>query len=398
MRASTDLTRIRAAACALGVLAGFARGDTCGPTLTAAHPRPLSTTGLLCAEEPPDVESLPRSDEGLPQRSSLQAAAAESLERGLAFLAAQQATQPDGSFPTGASDGYAPVAVTALSALALMAGGSSPDRGPHGEQVADAIDYLLARVDGSRGSETLGYLAAESDLVSRMHGHGYATLALAQAYAQSPRSKRGERIGTALEAAVRLIERSQGAEGGWYYSPSDRISHEGSVTITQVQALRAAHNAGIHVDTRVIAKAVRYVERSQNDDGMFRYALNRDETSISLTAAAVSTLNATGVYEGAYLQRGMDALWTRLLARGDAERAQLAKWPLYERLYVAQALWQHRDPRLFEQWHRDEVTRMVSRQRADGSWSGSPFGESYATAMNCLVLAMPQELLPIFQR
>ena len=51
------------------------------------------------------------------------------------------------------------------------------------------------RVDGSRGSETRGYLAAESDLVSRMHGHGYATLALAQAYAQSPRSKRGANAG-----------------------------------------------------------------------------------------------------------------------------------------------------------------------------------------------------------
>ncbi len=382
----------RRGACVLAALVGLAAG-------APEAPDAAWTAAPLRLEEPPDdVGALPRTDDGLPQESSVEAAATEALERGLAFLVAQQATQPDGSFPTGASDGYAPVAVTALAGLALMAGGSSPDRGPHGEAVADAVDYLLARVDGSRGSPTLGYLAAESDLVSRMHGHGYATLALAQAYAQSPRSRRGESLGAALEAAVRLIEDSQGAEGGWYYSPGDRIAHEGSVTITQVQALRAAHNAGVHVDTRVIAKAVRYVERSQNEDGMFRYALDRDETSVALTDAAVSTLKATGVYDGPYLKRGMDALWTRVLARNESERPRLPKWPFYERLYVGQALWQHRDLRLFEQWYREEARALITRQREDGSWGGSVFGDSYATAMNCLVLAMPLELLPIFQR
>ena len=42
---------------------------------------------------------------------------------------------------------------------------------------------------------------------------------------------------------------------------------EGSVTVTQVQALRAAKNAGIAVPKIIIDKAMKYLEMSTTDGG-----------------------------------------------------------------------------------------------------------------------------------
>lgn len=324
--------------------------------------------------------------------------AEEALRRGLAYLAERQASQRDGSLPVADAQYYAPVAVTALGALAFMAGGSSPERGPYGQEVARAVDHLLERADLDPAAEAVGYIHAQADKVSRTHGHGLATLALTQAFASSPRSRRGERLERVLVAAVALIERSQGPEGGWYYEPRATVQHEGSVTIALVQALRGARNAGVHVDTDVVARALSYVERSQNENGMFRYALDLDRTSVALTAAALSTLNALGEYDGPVVQRGMDALWRELAARQSSERRETVQHPFYERFYLSQALWFAQDRRLFDQWLPPELERVLAAQRPDGSWGDANYGSCYATAMNCLFLALPQELLPIFQR
>ena len=321
------------------------------------------------------------------------------LERGLAWLAARQAEQRDGSFPKAGGRRYVPVPIAALSALAFMAGGSTPERGPHGRELALAIDYLLQRADLRAASPTRGYIASEGDDLSRMHGHGFATLALAEAYAVSPRTTRGRRTAEALEAAVALIQKSQGLEGGWYYEPRAMLDHENSVTVCLVQALRAARNAGVQVDARVIERAVEYVGRCQDAKGAFRYRLDLDKTSVALTAAGIATLNAGGRYSGGELDKALELLWRQLALRETDERAlEPSAYPYYERLYLAQALWQASDRRLFELWVKKERERVLAAQLPDGSWIDEHFGSSYATAMNCLFLALPLRLLPIFQR
>ena len=61
---------------------------------------------------------------------------------------------------------------------------------------------------------------------------------------------------TSSTRAVKYTINAQSSRGGWYYtSKADGHDHdEGSVTITQVQALRAARNAGIPVPKEVIKK------------------------------------------------------------------------------------------------------------------------------------------------
>ena len=388
----------------------------------------------LCAPDARGAEDAPRVRPQAPQAAGLSGArvdgapspgAAEAsrraLERGLAWLGAQARAGEGGALPTTGAREHAPVAVTALAALAWQAGGSNPGRGPHGEELAAAIDWLVARAELDARSARGGYVSLQGDAVSRMHGHGFATLALVQAWSMSPTSERGKRIERALAAAVDCIQRSQGVEGGWWYEPEKSLSHEGSITICLVQALRAARDAGLEVDRLAVARALDYVSRSQKPNGAFRYALGDEYASVALSAAAIATLQAGGEYEGkpldeayVYVLRGLGARE----ARGTFDRelgvplpvrgAEAGEFPegdgrhpycyLYERLYVAQALWQHPDPRVFESWAGPERARVITSQREDGSWRDPRYGDAYATAINCLFLALPEGLLPIFQR
>ena len=122
-----------------------------------------------------------------------------------------------------------------------------------------------------------------------------------------------------------------------------------------------------------------------------------DQFSVALTAAGIVTLNAAGRYESEKLDRALRALLFDLEERR-AGRGESPDFPYYERLYVAQALWQLQDLALFEDWAREERLRVLSDQRRDGSWVSPQYGDCYATAVNCLFLALPEGLLPIFQR
>jgi hypothetical protein len=326
------------------------------------------------------------------------------IERGLRFLSSSQAGESDGSIPSVGTK-PARLAVTALGALAYMSAGNTIDRGPHGADLRRAIDYLLTHVDLESTSRTRGYISDAADKNSKLHAHGFATLALAEAYAVSPRTGRGARIAEALRLSLQLMEQSQGIEGGWFYDPIRGLEHEGSVTIALVQAMRSAKNAGLGVNSQVIVRAVDYVRRSQREDGAFRYAIGTDRVSVALTAAAISTLNATGKYHGSEIQQGFDSIQRELRRREDPgtgvdflpERATVP-FPYYERLYLAQAYWQNPDSAVFESWFVRERERLLRSQGEDGSWKDPRFGATYATAINTLVLAIPDQLLPILQR
>ncbi|MFT7676065.1 MAG: hypothetical protein ACI8QC_000031 [Planctomycetota bacterium] len=330
------------------------------------------------------------------------------LERGLEFLASQQSRTGTGALPCTHGAEFAPVGVTALGALAWMGGGSSLTRGPYSPQLKLAVKYLLDHQ--LQEGPAAGYITDSADQRSQTHGHGLATLALTQAYAQSPRSPQGARLQKAISAAVVRIEASQGIDGGWFYDPHPTTEQEGSVTVCLVWALRGARNAGFKVDAAVIAKAITYVKSLQAKNGGFRYSHSMPTTSVALTAASLSTLHATGIYEGAVVEDGYGYIWRELSAR-DLDSGQIDQpiFPFYERMYLSQALWQHRDTKIFWTWATPEQQRVLRAQHADGSWEdrrlsagGDPvvarYGGAYATAVNCLFLAVPRGSLPVFTR
>ena len=69
----------------------------------------------------------------------------------------------------------------------------------------------------------------------------------------------------------------------------------------------------------------------------------------------------------------------------------------YGHYYAVQAMWQAGGDR-FARWYTAVRDDLISRQRDDGSWQAAQEGNDCATAMACIVLEIPNNYLPIFQR
>ncbi len=362
------------------------------------------------------------------------------VSRGLDWLAAQQ--QPGGHW--GEEDGTK-VADTALAVISLMAGGNtvgagrairSPSgeqraegppqlRGPHARNVLEGIRYLARKAWEDVPGRMPGYI--QDDKVSRMHGHGFATLALALASGNlgggdargirawlaagadrdASQLSLSDQVRWGLERAVGVIERAQDMDsGGWLYEPIPN-GHEGSMTITQIHALRAARDVGVAVNSAVLRRAYNYVRDSQNLEnqalyGGFAYMKTlKGRVSYALTAAALTTFFGLGRYgdkkeDALLIERGM-AFMDRKFDNALREN----QWFYYGLFYGAQAIYQQHDARrLREQWPRLR-DRVLREQRADGSFDpvgGDSRSREYCTAMATLILQVPLETLPIFQR
>jgi hypothetical protein len=307
-------------------------------------------------------------------------AAQKAIDLGLAFLARQQ--HDDGSFGSG---GYSRnVAVCGLSGMAFMSGGNTPGRGPYGGQVARCVDFILDNAQDSGFIDVPG-----SSSHGPMYGHGFATLFLAEAYGMSQRADIREKLAKAVE----LIVNTQNAEGGWRYQP---VRHEAdlSVTVCEVMALRAARNAGLFVPKETIDKSVDFVKRSQNADGGFMYMIQGGPSQFPRSAAGVVALYSAGIYEGPEIEKGLAYLMDNIPGRDAFNRENHY---FYGHYYAVQAIW-HAGGDNWQRWYPAIRDELCSRQRPDdGAWSDS-ICQEYGTAMACLVLQMPNNYLPIFQR
>ncbi|MGL4511978.1 MAG: prenyltransferase/squalene oxidase repeat-containing protein [Lacipirellulaceae bacterium] len=300
------------------------------------------------------------------------------IERGLAFLAASQ--EADGSFG-GRGLGRNP-AIVGVSGMAFLSGGSTPGRGPYGKQCQLCVDYLVEHTQPS------GFIAVE-DASSHgpMYGHGFATLFLAEAYGMSPRPDLRDK----LASAVRLIVAAQNGEGGWRYQPTPTDA-DISVTICQIMALRAARNAGIHVPAETVDRCIEYVKRCQNVDGGFGYTAQDRSSLFPRSAAGVVALYSAGVYEGDAIERGL----AYLEAQPPAGAINQSPHFFYGQYYAVQAMWQAGGER-WRRWYPAIRDTLLAQQRADGAWPDGN-GPHYATAMALVVLQLPNNALPIFQR
>ena len=225
-----------------------------------------------------------------------------------------------------------------------------------------------------------------------MYGHGFSTLFLGEVYGMT----RDEKIREKLQRAVKLIERTQNEEGGWRYNP-EPVDADLSVTICQVMALRSAREAGIHVSADIVDKAIQYVLKSQNRDGGFSYTLGRNElgggSGFPRSAAGCCALYYSGVFEGDNLKRGLDYVkrFTPGMG-GDTTNGGLAHY-FYGYYYATQAMflaggdyWSNFWPAI-----RDEI---IHRQK-DDHWDGE-ISPDYSTSMALIILQMPNRYLPVF--
>jgi prenyltransferase beta subunit len=300
----------------------------------------------------------------------------DAIDRGLAFLASQQAE----SGSIGGNAGNAETGITSLAAIAFMSAGNLPGRGRYGQVVERALDFVLDNAQES------GLLAGE-DSHGVMYAHGFATLFLAEVYGMTGDA----RVREALNKAVRLLHRAQNAEGGWRYTPQP-VDADISVTICQVMALRAARDAGIKVDREVIERAIDYVKRCQNQDGGFSYTLHDGVSQFPRSAAGVATLFYAGIYEGPEVERGLkyvaDFMPGPTGARVNAHYFY-GHYYAVQTMFLAGGSW-------WRDWYPAIREELLARQdRSTGGWTGD-VSPAYSTAMALIILQMPNRYLPVF--
>jgi hypothetical protein len=240
-------------------------------------------------------------------------------------------------------------------------------------------------------------------------------------YGEEEDSDRRRKLEEILSRAVQFTGRAQTPRGGWGYLASgcnvegDGLD-EGSVTITQLQALRAARNAGIGVPVAIVDKAVDYLKKSTTARGGVIYSLGmgRNDERSALAAAAVSCGFSAGEYRSPLVKR-----WLQYC------RQHIPPWNVgasrighdeYTHYYYAQALYILGDDRYeklfpdsapedrltWSKYRKLTFDSLLHAQNADGSWESSGtwgyIGPVYRTSMVLSILQLDKGNLPIYQR
>lgn len=310
------------------------------------------------------------------------------IDRGLEYLARTQSR--DGAWRHSGSWGQYPTAMTALAGLAMLANGNTATQGRYAPNVSRAAGFLIA------SSRPNGLIARDEEAGRSMHGHGFAMLFLGQLHGMEEDNEKQERIAAVLRQSVELTARSQSRLGGWLYSP-DSSGDEGSVTVTQLQGLRACRNAGIAVPKQVIDGAMKYLDASVKPDGGIAYRADRQgESRPPITAAAVVCWYNAGLYDYPAAAKALDFCKSTV---GNGESRGIKVWGhfYYAHLYMAQAMWL--SGRENWDWYFPAMRDwLVEQQAGDGSWEGDGVGRVYGTAIATFILQIPCGYLPILQR
>lgn len=308
----------------------------------------------------------------------------EMYDRGMQYLISSQAE--DGSW----QDGQRGPGTTGLAMMVFLASGEDPNFGVYALPIRRALRSMVRAQNA-----TTGYMG------DSMYHHGFATLALAEAYGSvdetdlwetgTPAAGKERSIGAALELAVRCSVTSQSTNPhrAWRYSPSARDA-DTSVSGAVLMGLLAARNAGIEVPDKSIDDAIKYFTTMTGDTGSVGYSgglggmgQSLPRSSIACLVYAIAKRKDLKQYEATklYLSKSLD---------------EQSHYMEYARYYQAQALFQADLP-TWEKWNRSLIRQLKASQAEDGSFSGQ-FGKSTATSLNLLALALNYRFLPIYER
>ncbi len=340
----------------------------------------------------------------------------ETVRKGLEWVARHQ--HKDGHWE-GVGGEYQ-VSMTAMCGMALLGEGSTMREGKYRDHIKRAVAWLMDRAQpngliGVPGSSSLGG--------RYMYGHGFAVLFLSCIVGEEDNIRRREALVGILERACKYIRDAQTFRGGWGYASAKdsemlgfgKDFDEGSVTVTQMQALRAARNAGIIVPSEAIRDGVKYLRDSTTPDGGVVYGLATRHTDPrpALTAAAICCGFSAGEYKGDLVKKWLGFSRLRLVSP-DKGRMDHHEYTHYYYAQVVYVLGDDRYKKLFPEAKDDDLLTWTKYRKAlfddikrtqseDGSWSldnwtARSVGPIYVTACYLTVLQLDKGNLPIYMR
>ncbi|MEQ1824331.1 MAG: squalene--hopene cyclase [Pirellula sp.] len=346
-----------------------------------------STVALALCFFSADVEAQPGRDGTAFQGQSVPRDVREMYDRGLMWMENSQ-DERGGWTKTGGMSGGG---VSGLALMAFLASGEDPNFGKYSAPVRKAIQAII-----------MGQNANTGYLGDSMYQHGFATLALAEAYgAVDERNfwpadadkKRTRSIGQALELAIRTSVTSQDKNtyGGWRYSP-DASDSDTSVAGAVLMSMLAARNAGIEVPDKNIDRAIKYFTSMTSNSGQVAYAGGMGGFDNSPARVSIATL----VYAIAGRKDLKEYKATSNFLKSSDSNEVNDHYGEYTAYYKAQALFQA-DLATWEKWNKNLIQELKKKQRSDGHFDGN-FGPAVATSMNLLALALNFRFLPIYER
>jgi hypothetical protein len=309
------------------------------------------------------------------------------VKKGLDFLAKTQSQ--DGDWMNLRDGNAYPITMASIAGMAFLANGNTPTRGPYAENVRKVERYLMGNATAS------GLITGPGEEEGRpMYGHGFSMLFLSECYGTETDERLRTKLKKILTEAIKLTARGQSGLGGWTYTPGS--GDEGSVTVTQMQGLRAANNAGFSVPKATIDEAVKYLERCRTSEGGIQYSYGSGgDTRLPISAAAIATLYNAGEYDSRLADSCMAYVWKKFQAQKQFSKGE--GHDFYTHLYAAQAFYQAGD-KYWDNYFPATREQLLNLQQADGSWNGDGVGQVYGTGISLIILQLPYKFLPIYQR
>ena len=325
-------------------------------------------------------------------------------DRMVRYLLISQAA--DGSW----SDSQYPAntGVSALSCLALMAGGDQPNIGSRildirdpttnrivdrkeentGKALTNGLEYLI------KCSHENGAITGQgSNPMGPMYEQCYATLALLYAYGSMPWR---HELRNVISKSLQLIERSQKLDGGWRYAFTREGDSDVSVTCNVLWVLRTGKKCGFTVNSEKVKKGVDYIERCSVGSGGFRYRYNGRVMTPSMGGVGIIVLTGSGTLDHPMIGPTRDKIIYDY-RRYTLDDLQERRYTIFNTFYASLAMYMCGDESWIP-WFTKVTALYKQMQRRDGEVWDQGGNTIYPTAMAAIVLQAPLGYLPIYER
>jgi hypothetical protein len=330
----------------------------------------------------------------------------EMASRGLDWLAKQQ--NRDGHWET---NGQFHSAMTAMAGIVMLMEGSTLREGKYRDNIRRAVDYLMAN---SNRNGLIGQPNGANQGLGYLYGHGFSILFLSQLVGEEDEPERRAKLEDLLTRAVDFSCKAQTSRGGWgYVSAADGNDFdEGSVSITQVQALRAARNAGIVVPKQAIDKTHEYLRKCTTARGGLIYSLQTGGGGErpTITVAGIASMFSSGEYTSPLAKQWLKFVQPLIPLNhvggdqfGHSEYTHMyygqVAYVLGEDGYAKMFPGSRPEDRLtWSKYRQQFFAFLAGKQNTDGSWTGCAIGPVYTTCCYLTILQLDKGTLPIYQR